>query len=68
MGSIPSLAQWVKDLRLPQLQPRSQLWLRSDPWPGAPYSMGQPQMKKQKQQQQKTTIKDSLIVINLFSG
>ena len=23
----------VKDLGLPQLQHRSQLWLRSDPWP-----------------------------------
>ena len=32
-GSIPDLAQWVKDLALPQLQHRLQLWLRSDPWP-----------------------------------
>ena len=31
---IPSLAQWVKDLALPQLWRRSELWLRSDPWPG----------------------------------
>ena len=33
-GSIPSHAQWVKDLVLPQLQHRLQLWLASDPWPG----------------------------------
>ena len=33
-GSIPSSAQWVKDLALPWLWLRSQLWLNSDPWPG----------------------------------
>ena len=32
-GSIPGLAQWVKDLALLQLQLRLKLWLRSDPWP-----------------------------------
>ena len=32
-GSIPGLAQWVKDLVLLQLQYKSQLWLESDPWP-----------------------------------
>ena len=32
-GSIPSLAQWVKDLVLQQLWLRLHLWLRSDPWP-----------------------------------
>ena len=32
-GSIPSLAQWVKDLALLQLQLDSQQQLRSDPWP-----------------------------------
>ena len=30
-GSIPSPTQWAKDLMLPQLQCRSQLWLRSIP-------------------------------------
>ena len=28
-GSIPGLAQWVKDLVLPQVQCRLQMWLRS---------------------------------------
>ena len=34
-GSIPGLTQWVKDFVLLQLQLRSQLWLRSDPWLGS---------------------------------
>ena len=33
VGSVPGLAQWVKNLAL-QLQLRSQLWLGSDPGPG----------------------------------
>ena len=33
-GLIPSPAQWVKDLALPQLWLRVQLRFRSDPWPG----------------------------------
>ena len=33
-GSIPSLAQWVKDLALLQLQCMLQLRLRSDHWFG----------------------------------
>ena len=32
VGSIPGPAQWIKDLALPQLWCRSQLWLGSDPW------------------------------------
>ena len=28
-GSIPGLAQWVKDLRCHKLRPRSQIWLGS---------------------------------------
>ena len=32
-GSIPAPAQWVKDLALPQLKHRLQLWLRFDAWP-----------------------------------
>ena len=45
-GSIPSLAQWVKDLALPQLQHRLQLWFRSDPGPATPYATGWPEKKK----------------------
>ena len=40
--SPPSQTQWVKDPALPQLQLRSQLRLRSDPWPRTPYATGQP--------------------------
>ena len=43
-GSIPGPAQWVEDVALPQLWLRLQLQLRSDPWPGTPYVMGQPKM------------------------
>ena len=31
---VPTVEQWVKDLALPQLWPRSQLWLRFDLGPG----------------------------------
>ena len=34
MGLIPSLAQWVKDLAVPQLWQSLQLWLGFDSWPG----------------------------------
>ena len=33
VGSVPVLAQWVKDLTVPQLWLRLQLQLGSDPWP-----------------------------------
>ena len=40
-GSIPGPAQWIKDLALPQLWHRSQLWVGPDPWgPGTPYAAG----------------------------
>ena len=39
-GLIPSPAQWVKDLALPQLQFRLRLQLGSDPGPGVPYATG----------------------------
>ena len=31
---VPAVAQWVKDLALPQLWPRSKLQLGLNPWPG----------------------------------
>ena len=33
MSSIPGRTQWVKDLVLPKLWCRLQLWLRFNPWP-----------------------------------
>lgn len=39
-GSFPGLAQWVKELMLPQLRHRLQLWLRSDAWPGNSMCLG----------------------------
>ena len=39
-GSIPGVAQWVKDLALLHLWFGSQLWLRSDPWPGNSICLG----------------------------
>ena len=33
-GGVPAVARWVKDLTLPQLWCRSQLWPRFDPWLG----------------------------------
>ena len=50
-GSSPGLAQWVKDLALPQLGHRLQLWLRSDPWPGN--SIGHRAAKKETNKQKK---------------
>ena len=47
-GSIPGPAQWVKDLVLLQLQRRSQLQLRSDPWPGNPICRGVAKKEKKK--------------------
>ena len=47
-GSIPSQAQWVKDLALPQLWSRSELPLRrrSDPWPGNSICFGEAEKRK----------------------
>lgn len=44
-GSIPSLAQRVKDQTLP-LRLRSQLRLGSDPWPGNAICLGAAKKKK----------------------
>ena len=48
-GWIPGGAQWVKDLALPQLQHRSQLQLRSDPWSGNSMCLGAAKKEKKKQ-------------------
>ena len=46
--SIPGLAQWVKDLALPQLWLRLRQTLGSDPWPQNSYAAGKPKIKKKK--------------------
>ena len=46
MGSIPGLAQWVKDLALPQLWCSSQLQLGSDPWLGNSRNCGVPKKRE----------------------
>lgn len=49
-GLIPSLAQWVKDMALPQLWHRSQLWIRFDPWlRNFQYATGAAKNEKNKQ-------------------
>ena len=52
-GSIPSLAEWVKNLTLPQLRHRSQLWLRSDPWSRNFHTLWGSQEKKKKRVKKK---------------
>ena len=52
-GSIPSPAQWVKDLALPHQQLRLQLRLRSDPLPGNSICCGRPKKKKKKMEEKK---------------
>ena len=58
-GSIPGLAQWVKDLVLPQLRCRWQWQLGSIPGLGTPYAMGKAKTKAKtkKQQQSKTAFR-----------
>ena len=56
-GSIPSLAAWwVKDLVFPQLQLRSQLWLRSDPWLGNPLCCGVAEKEKKKRERERGSV------------
>ena len=51
VGLIPSPAQWVKDLVLPQH--RSKLWLRFKPWPGNSISHEAAKKKKKKKKKKK---------------
>ena len=51
--SIPSLAQWVKVLVLPQLWLKSQLRLRYDPWPRNSICHGAAKKKKPEERKNK---------------
>ena len=50
-GSIPGPAQWVKDLALPQLKHKSQLWVHMIPGPGTLYAAQQPKKKRKKKKE-----------------
>lgn len=55
LGSIPSLAQWVRDPVLLQLQLRLWLQLRFDPWPQWSLCCGVAKMKKKKKKRERET-------------
>ena len=61
-GSIPRLAQWVKDLVLPQLQIRLWLWPGSNPWPKHSICQGG---QKKKERKKKKLQKDTGDIVNL---
>ena len=54
VGSIPSQAQRVKDLALPQLLFRLQLQLKSDSWPGNSICGRAAKKKKKKEKKRKS--------------
>ena len=53
VGSIPSLAQWVKDLAVLQMYHRLQLQLRFDPWPVNTFAMGKEKKRERKKEERK---------------
>ena len=52
-GSIPGLAQWVRDLELPELWGSLELALDLIPGPGTPNAKGQPEKKKRKKKKKR---------------
>ena len=50
MGSIPGWCSGLKDLALPQLRYRSQLWLGFNPWPRNFHMLGSTAIKKKKKE------------------
>ena len=66
-GSIPTRHSGLKDLAMPQLQHRSPLQLRSDPWPGnSTCRAGQPKKKKINKNKNKMLVWDRLFTIIYF--
>ena len=47
-GSIPGLAQWDKGFGVAAAAAKSQVWLRSDPWPGNSICRGAAKKVKKK--------------------
>ena len=60
-GSIPGLAQWVKNPLLLQLQLRLRPQLRSDPWPSNSicHEVAKNAKKKKKKKKKKTKTKEA---------
>ena len=66
-GSIPGLAQWVKDSGLLQLQLRSWLRLGSDPWPGGSICHGAANKWKKERKKKKVRLYPDFILFIYFS-
>ena len=69
LGSIPGLAQWVKDLTLPELWCRSQTWFGLHVAWESPFASGvalKRQKTKKKKKKKETVIKPMLITVKAF--
>ena len=67
-GSIPGLAQWVKDTALLQLHHGSKMWLEFDPWPRNAICPWGGQKKKKKREREKETDLPGRIIRNSLSS
>ena len=67
-GSIPSPAQWVKKLVLPQPQFRLRLRLRSDPWPGNSICLGAAKQKKKRKRKEKHKLNGFNIFLSVWKS
>ena len=66
-GSILGPAECVKDLVLPQLQGRSQLWLGSDHWPGNTICCGAAKKEKEREREKKNIFDETVEMIHLMT-